>query len=355
MHPFLRTPKQFLMVGLLWSPICFWVISLLVSLLDVSWWEASIWAVPPMLVELFICLSGWYLCRMTVIHRWYLGRTIWTHVVAALLLNGVWLFLVWLYSEAMVMMFKTDTWQIHFVNALPVFIAVGMSLYFIAILSHYLVLTIEKTKQVEEEVLNQKILAGQAELKALKATIHPHFLFNCLNLLSPLMRSSPSKAQEVVVQLADFLLYSLRYGKQEWVRVRDEVEHVKNYLGIESIRLGERLRVEWDIDGDVLDLPMLPLVLLPLVENAIKHGINHCLEGGTLSLIIKHEGSHIFVAITNPHDEPARVVQGEGLGLETVKQRLTAFYNDEGQLNTWKDEKIFRVELRFPQTRKGLE
>lgn len=306
-----------------------------------------------MIVELFICLSSWYLCRMTFISHWYLTRTIFTHLVATLLLNGIWLLIIYLYSEAMSWLQKDESWPNHFVQAIPVFIAVGFSLYFIAILSHYLVLTIEKQKQAEQEMLNQKILAGQAELKALKATVHPHFLFNCLNLLSPLMLSTPKQAQHVLTQLSDFLVYSLRYGKQESVTIKDEVEHIKNYLGIEQVRLGERLKLEWDIDDEILDKPILPLMLLPIVENAIKHGINTCLSGGTLSIVIKKETTFVYMVIKNPYED-ARV-RGEGLGLTTLKQRLTAFYNGEGQLLTTKDAQTFTVTLRFPQTFKNQE
>ncbi len=353
MHPFLRSAKQFLIVGLLWSPLCFWVIFLLKSMMGVTWWEATVWTLPPMAVELFICLSTWYLCRMTSLNEWYLVKTIWTHIMAALLLNGIWLLLVMFYSNALDLVFKKETWGGGFGEALPFFFAVGLSLYFIAILTHYLVLVVEKNRRAEEEVLKQSLLAGRAELKALKATVHPHFLFNSLNLLGPLMRTSTERAQTVVSQLSDFLLYSLRYGKRELVTVGDEVEHVENYLGIESVRLGERLQLRFDIDEVVLGAHILPLTLLPLVENAIKHGIGQCLDGGTLFISIKGvSGSgNIRITISNPFEEPSRPVRGEGLGLRTLKQRLEGYYGSRGRLQSWKDGYIFNVELEFPGVR----
>jgi LytS/YehU family sensor histidine kinase len=230
---------------------------------------------------------------------------------------------------------------------------VGVSLYFIAILGNYLVLAIEKNRKTEQEVLKQKLLASQAELKALKATVHPHFLFNCLNLLGPLMRTSRTKAQTVISQLSDFLLYSLRYGKQELVTVQDELDHIKNYLGVESVRLGNRLKLQFDIDEKVLGTPVLPLTLLPLVENAIKHGIGQCIEGGTLSISIKKgsEDGDIHVEITNPYDQPSQpaAVRGEGLGLKTLKQRISAYYGARGRLVIWKDNQTFKTKLYFPQ------
>jgi sensor histidine kinase YesM len=351
MHPLLKTAKQYLLMGLLWSPLCFWVMFLLVSLVEIQWWEAFWWVAPPMVVQLFFCLSSWYLCRMTVFSRWPLVRTAAVHIAAALLLTGLWLLLLLLYQELLVSVSESETWRLHFVAALPLFIAVGLSLYFIAILTHYLVLVQEKQRKAEAEAYQQKILAGQAELKALKATVHPHFLFNSLNLLRPLMRSAVDRAQEVVSHLSDFLLYSLRYGKQDRVTVKDEVEHVRSYLGIETVRLAERLTVEFDIDEAVLEAPMLPLTLLPLVENAIKHGISQRLEGGTLTIAVKKDGDFVHITVTNPFDQPTRPLRGEGMGLQTVKQRLTACYGRHGQLTWLKDDQAlaFKAELRFPR------
>ncbi|MCP5045673.1 MAG: hypothetical protein GY940_00770 [bacterium] len=350
MHPFLRTPKQFLMVGLLWSPICFLVVFLLVGMTEVNWGDAVLWTVPPMMVEFFMGLSLWFLCRTTMRQQWRFIKTLWAHLIASILLNGFWLLLVLLYTQLLDVMFKTTVWSERYVEVLPVFLAVGVSLYFIAILIHYLVLVVEKNRRVEEEVLNQKVLAGESELRALKATVHPHFLFNSLNMLGPLMRSSITDAQTVVSQLSEFLLYSLRYVKQEQVTVRDEVEHVRNYLAIESVRLADRLKLEWDIDDSVLDAAMLPLTLLPLVENAIKHGIGQRLEGGTLSISITRKAGGICVRMTNPYDEPTHRPRGEGMGIDTLKHRFNTCYGHDAQVITRKENNIFKVELQFPQT-----
>jgi sensor histidine kinase YesM len=348
MHPFLRTPKQFLMVGLLWSPVCFWVIFLLVSLVNVTWWDAVYWAVPPMVLELFVCLSLWYYCRMTAAYGWRLVKMLWTHLVIAILLTGLWLLLILLYSQALGVMFKRDTWVESYLDALPVFFAVGMSLYFVAVLTHYLILVVERNRRAEQEVLTQKVLAGEAELRALKATVHPHFLFNSLNMLGPMMGTSAANAREVVSQLSDFLLYSFRYGKQKQVTVRDEVEHINNYLAIERLRLAGRMNLQMDIEDAVLDAAMLPLTLLPLAENAIKHGISQCLEPCTLRISIKNDEDRVSVIVSNPFDESTQPRKGEGMGLETLKKRIAARYGSNGIMNTRKEGGIFYVELRFP-------
>jgi len=349
MHPFFRNGKQLLIVGLLWSLICLWVIFLLSNFIKIEWWEAAVWISPPMILILFINLSTWYLCRTTSIDNWSYLKTILVHFLSALLINSLWLLLIKLYSEILSTAFNRDMWSTRFNDAIIFFIAVGMSTYLLATLAHYLIMAVEKSRQSEEEALNQQLLASQSRLKALKATINPHFLFNSLNLLGPLMRTSIPRAETVISQLSDFLVYSLRYQKQEIVTIRDELNHISNYLAIESIRLGTRLELKWEIDEQVNDVPVLVLTLLPLVENAIKHGISQRIEGGTLSISIRQEQENICVEVSNPYDEPARPVRGEGLGLSTLRERLSTYYGPKGYLETGRKDFVFHVKLYFPK------
>jgi LytS/YehU family sensor histidine kinase len=213
---------------------------------------------------------------------------------------------------------------------------------------YYLAQANEQIGVKEQEILKQRIFTGEAELKALKSTIHPHFLFNGLNMIGPLIRQAPERAQTFVTQLSDFLLYSLRYGKKEQVTVQDELDHITNYLAVEKERLGERLTVDLTVDGEVLDRPLLPLTLLPLVENAVKHGIQQCLEGGILSIAIGRAGRGLQVTIKNPYETPAHRPTGEGLGLDTLRKRIRVYYGTEAVLTVHKDDTVFQVTLRIP-------
>jgi LytS/YehU family sensor histidine kinase len=217
---------------------------------------------------------------------------------------------------------------------------------------YYLVLANEKIRGTEQEILEQKLFASQAELNALKTTIHPHFFFNSLNMIGPLLRKSPKRAQTFINQLSDFLLYSLRYGKKQQVTVRDELDHISNYLAIEGERLGERLKVDQNITRTVLEQPILPLTLLPLVENAIKHGIGQSLAGGTLSISIKPDANDLVVEVQNPYEKPSRPTKGEGMGLETLKKRINVYYGPSGKLMIHKDDNTFQVKLRIPGNQK---
>ncbi|MDQ1350764.1 MAG: two-component system, LytTR family, sensor kinase [Acidobacteriota bacterium] len=339
-------------VGLAWSPLCLGVIVLHKNLANSTWSNSIPLVIPPMIAKLFICLSLWYLCKAIKLERSYLDKFVLTHVLSLSIINAIWLFIILIYTKVLDVVLKTDTWVKLFMNSYPIFLGVGVSLYFIWALGYYLVLADETLRAREQEVLEQRLFASQAELNALKTTIHPHFLFNSLNMIGPLIGKSPERARVFVAQLAEFLLYSLKYGKKQQVTVRDEVDHISNYLAIETERLGERLKLDLSVDETLLSRPVMPLILLPLVENAVKHGIQQRLEGGLLSISIKPDHvdpAYLSVEIENPYENPPRSVKGEGLGLETLKKRMSAFYGSSARLNILKNDMIFKVELRLPQ------
>jgi two-component system LytT family sensor kinase len=347
-HPFLRSPKQFLVMGLLWSPLCLWIIIIHKNLANVSWITSTLLIIPPMIIKLFISLSLWYICKTIKPERRFLFKLIAIHLSSLAVINALWLFFILIYSNLLDLVTNTDTWINLFAESIHIFLGVGVSLYFISVLVYYLVQANEKIRSAEQEILEQKLFASQAQLNALKTTIHPHFFFNSLNMIGPLLRKSPKRAQTFINQLSDFLLYSLRYGKKQQVTVRDELDHITNYLAIEGERLGERLLVDLNVVETVLELPILPLTLLPLVENAIKHGIGQSLEGGTLSISITSDPDDLVVEVQNPYEKSSRPTKGEGMGLETLKKRINVYYGSSGRMMIDKNDSTFNVKLRIP-------
>jgi two-component system LytT family sensor kinase len=341
-------------MGLLWSPLCLWVIIIHKNLANVTWITSTVLIIPPMIIKLFISFSLWYICKTNKLERRFLFKLIAVHLLSLAVINALWLFFILIYSNVLDLVTNTDTWFNLFAETIHIFLGVGVSLYFISVLVYYLVLANEKIRSTEQEILKQKLFASQAELNALKTTIHPHFLFNSLNMIGPLLRKSPKRAQTFINQLSDFLLYSVRYGKKQQVTVRDELDHITNYLAIEGERLGERLKLDLNVTQTVLQQSILPLTFLPLVENAIKHGIGQSLEGGTLSLSIKQDVNDLVVEVQNPYEKFSRPTKGEGMGLETLKKRINVYYGPYGKLMIQKDDNTFQVKLRIPINQKFL-
>ena len=190
--------------------------------------------------------------------------------------------------------------------------------------------------------------AREAELRALRAQLNPHFLFNSLNSINALVGTDPEAARRMCEGLGDFLRRTLALGSRDAVTLGEELALVERYLGIEQVRFGERLRVERAVDPDAATCRVPPLLLQPLVENAIKHGIQDVVEGGAIRIEARCENGLLRVVVENPVDADAPIRRGEGVGLENVRRRLAVFGAREAHLATNRKGDRFRVTLTLP-------
>jgi len=180
----------------------------------------------------------------------------------------------------------------------------------------------ERVKQQEIQAAEASALATQAQLAALRAQLNPHFLFNALHSLSVLIRRDPTVAEEALERLGHLLRYSLDQGVQEQVSLRQEWEFMENFLAIESIRMGDRLRVQRETDRRAFDVPVPPFCLQPLVENAIRHGIDSRPEGGTLWLNVCVDADQLRLSVRDDGvgaSWPPHSHKEGGLGLTALK------------------------------------
>lgn len=348
MHPVLRSGKEILFAGLLWSPVTFWVIILHRILTGSEYSDSALLIIPPMILELGIAVSLWYICRSLRFEKGEIFNFISRHLVSLVLINSAWLLLTEGYSNILDSSMGTDKWNILFSDSIPLFAGVGVSIYFISSLLYYLIIANDNIRAKEQEILQQQLFSSRSELAALKSTIHPHFLFNSLNLLRPLIDKTPEKANELITKLSEFLIYSFKYGSRHDSTVKDELEHIRNYLSIEKMRLGKRLCTEFDIDKKTLSAPVPPLILLPVIENSIKHGISQLLDGGLLSVKVKQGKENITIEIKNPFELPEKPLTGGGHGLSNLKKRIFLYYGNKGGLITEREENIFSIKLFIP-------
>jgi two-component system, LytTR family, sensor histidine kinase AlgZ len=194
---------------------------------------------------------------------------------------------------------------------------------------------------------------SEARYLALQARIRPHFLFNSLNSLAELISTQPHKAEEMVVDLADLFRVSLD-SRQRLVTLREEIEVVKGYLRIEEIRLGGKLLVNWEIGEDALDAELPRLILQPLVENAVHHGVSRLRARGMLHVIGRREGSYLIVDVENPlpPQEAQPHTEGTGTAVNNIAQRIKLIYGERARLIMGQDQgefgPFFRARLRLP-------
>lgn len=190
---------------------------------------------------------------------------------------------------------------------------------------------------------------ARARLWALQARIHPHFLFNTLNTIASLIRTRPEQAEQIVLDLADLLRSAL--ASLERITLGEELELTRRYLAIESLRMGERLQVEWQLDDDLaLDMPLPALLLQPLVENAIHHGIQALPEGGRLVIRIEKQPAALRFTIANPCPPAGseRFAQGQRLAQDNIRQRLLLLYGAASRLEIAETADGYRVAFTVP-------
>ena len=193
-----------------------------------------------------------------------------------------------------------------------------------------------------------EVLAREAELKALKAQVNPHFLFNSLNSISALTAVDPMKARDMCIRLSDFLRTSLRLGEKAAISFGEELELARTYLEVEQVRFGSRLRVSEQIEAGCADCVVPPLLVQPLVENAIKHGIATLVDGGEITITGKRSANGMEFVIENGFDPDAPTSRKNGLGLRNVRDRLQARFGDAARIDIAVEENRYRVELRLP-------
>lgn len=174
---------------------------------------------------------------------------------------------------------------------------------------------------------------AEARLMALSARIRPHFLFNALNAVLGVMRSDPRRAEVALEELADLFRVLMR-DNRELVRLSDEIALARQYLDLERLRLGERLQVRWDVESCPPDALMPPLMLQPLLENAVYHGIEPADQPGEIAIGFARRGDQLQIEMSNPFDAGAERHPGNQMALANIRERLMLFYDLEARLET---------------------
>lgn len=194
----------------------------------------------------------------------------------------------------------------------------------------------ERMQRMQVEQLRLAATAKDAELRALKSQVNPHFLFNSLNSLRALIGEDPPRAREAVTRMANMLRYSLQSGQQETVAFEDELRIVEDYLALEQIRHENRLSVRWAIadDARARALPVPPMLLQTLVENAVKYGIGPRREGGEITIAAACTGAALHIRVTNPGELSAAngAAVSTGVGLRNASERLKLLFGDRASL-----------------------
>ena len=352
MHPILGRLRQLGLYLLAWVPLAGILVYLLGRSRDLSWAEAALIAVPLCVVYAFLCLAAWYPCRATPIEQSSFVRLLLTHFTAAVLVSTLWI------QVAKGLATGVARWGFagldqRLAQFTPLLWVTGVLLYALSVTFYYVVLAQQASQEAQERALEARVLARDAELKALRAQVNPHFLFNCLHSISALTSVDAAKAREMCILLADFLRTTLRVGGLEAITLEEELALIRGYLAIEKVRFGARVKMEENVENEALGLLLPPLLLQPLVENAIRHGIANLPEGGVIGLSVHRKQNDVSIVVENSFDPDTPSALKTGLGLDNVRRRLSTRYGDDASVSAGVNGNRFVVKLRLPAEQNG--
>ncbi len=339
MHPIFRNRR--ILSGYLmgWVPIGLMLAIVLRSSSALDWGEVFAVIVPVTILLAFVCLSAWYVCRsldLKTTPDWQLALTFLLASMCAstvvMMLSHLWLWTLKHFFSGI---------EIRFYPGVPAMAGMFSIIYLLSIILHYLILALESSQKAE-------ILSREAEIKALKAQVNPHFLFNSLNSISALTSIDPARARQMCIALSDFLRNSLRLGERTSIPLAEELTLTKSYLDVERVRFGQKLRIKQCLEDGCEDCEVPPLLVQPLVENAIKHGIATLTDGGEIAVFGEHSNDQLRVTVENPFDPDAPPAQKTGFGLLGVRNRIHARYGSAGKLEIDIQPALYRVVLLLP-------
>jgi hypothetical protein len=333
MHPVFAR-KYFATYLIIWIVFAILLADLLRISGTLSWRNALIIAEPLCLFYAFVCLTPWYICRTLPLATTSPLKLAINHLGPPILATAIWVELARLiaYLLGLNTQLPAET---------PYLVVFGFLLYLLSVALHYMLLAVEQSRDSE-------IQARDAELRALKAQINPHFLFNSLNSITALTTVDPARAREMCIRLSDFLRNTLGLGEKESIAWREELQLARTYLDVEQVRFGSRLHVEMNVDESCSDCMVPPLVLQPLIENAVKHGIATMVEGGTIKVEGKVQNGLLEVSVENGFDPDSPAPRRHGLGLRNVRSRLETRFGPDAKLTAQATKNHFRAEMVVP-------
>ncbi|MCZ4695131.1 hypothetical protein DWB61_08720 [Ancylomarina euxinus] len=298
---------------------------------------------------LIIAPSIWYIVRHIDVDK--IGRMAAAlhHITVAIIMVAIWLSLTYLifsfFDKAPIA--NNDKPEIIMPYYWLAFMA--FAIYDYIVMVYYVFIYYRSFKSKIENEADLKNLIKEAEINALKSQINPHFLFNSLNSVSSLTLVRPEQSRDMLVKLSTFLRYSLDQDLKELNMLSNEMENSRLYLEIEKVRFGDRLILDFEIDESIKDLKIPNLILQPIYENAIKHGVHESLEPVVIKTKAEIRNNNLIIQISNNFDKDAITPKGKGIGLKNIMERLNLIYGRTDLLAITRTESNFVVNMEFPQ------
>ena len=299
------------------------------------------------LIYSMIGLGLWFAVRYSQMETLDNYHLIVNHLSAVAVTFAIWLGIG--YYGMLSIPVLSENYQQFFRHTLVWRILFGIMIYVFWVLIYYVQMYYNNFREKITRESELKTSVKTAELNALKSQINPHFLFNSLNSISALTISEPEKAQEMVIKLSGFLRSSISKAPDGKCTLEEELENIYRYLDIEKVRFGQRLSITKDVSKKCLDAEVPNMILQPLIENAIKHGVGESTQAVSLDIKADCFQGFLKVQLDNNFDPDGRPNKGTGIGMENIRQRMRLVYSRDDLMMVQHNGRHFRVTLNFPQ------
>lgn len=320
-------------IGVLYQ---FYKFSLLISVVDTLLYN-GLFAV--------MMLGLWYTIRYLSLDNQSILTLILNHAITEIVVVFTWLFGSSLVCHLILGGNAYDDFE---KNSYPWKLALGGMYYLIIVLFYYLSIYYNSFKEKQLNEAQLKTLVKESELSLLRSQLNPHFIFNSLNSISSLTIIEPYKAQEMVVKLSTYMRYALKKGEEQMIPLESELEYSKLYLDIEKVRFGDKLLFNMRIAPETLQVKIPSMLLQPLLENAIKHGVYESTEVVHIDFKADRNAEYLNIEIKNNFEAGAPVKKGTGSGLKNTLERLRLIYQDKASMTTLKKDECFIVNIILP-------
>ncbi|MFN8437277.1 MAG: histidine kinase [Cytophagales bacterium] len=292
-----------------------------------------------------IALGLWYTIRFMNLENQPVYNLLLNHLGLAFFTIVIWLG----FCEFFIQILFENIYFNHFSEiSLPFKIGLGVMYYLSMILYYYLNLYYSSYREKQFNEIQLQALLRESELNKLRSQLNPHFMFNSLNSISSLTLIEPYKAQEMIVKLSSFMRNSLQSHEKQIITLEKELENTLLYLEIEKVRFGDRLIFNISAPEDLLKIHVPAMLLQPLVENSIKHGVYTSTEPITIDFVAHKEGNYLIIVIRNNFYDGVTSKTGTGSGLKNTKERLKLIYKNNALIHTQISDNFFKVTIQIP-------
>lgn len=345
-NPFINNKKLLTIYLIAWFSIFLSHIIILSFFLSLNLYSAFIDSIIFNGLYVFLGLSIWYTVNYNSLDIYSVPKVFVNHIASAIISTGLWILIGYYFTKNILpsdkiysnFLFKSLVWRF----------IIGLMYYAVLVAIDYVIIYYNNFQEKLLREAELHALIKEAELKSLKYQINPHFIFNSLNSINALILSDSHKAQEMTIKLSSFLRNTLSKNEHQKNKLIDEINYAKLYLDIEKVRFGDKFDFIEEVEPKYKNLEIPSMILQPLFENAIKHGVYESLEKVTIKLKCSCENEYFKITVENNYDPETVPRKGEGIGIKNIQNRLKLIYNQDNLVTVEKLDRLFRINIFIP-------